>query len=157
MKQIELIGPPLYQWDTGRRVHIALQGVTEAHFAVAGSERALVVPVVGGEAVVPSLLLTAGVDMAVWASDGRDTHARAVLKVRPRAKPDGYIYTDDEVKTWADVEDWVREQLRAVGEPGTKWYVGCGTPATGGRVGDLYLDSETGTYYRYGEIGDTNG
>lgn len=52
MKQIELIGPPLYQWDTGRRVHIALQGVTEAHFAVAGSERALVVPVVGGEAVV---------------------------------------------------------------------------------------------------------
>lgn len=156
MKQIELIGPPLYQWDTGRRVRVSVRGATEAHFAIAGSARALVTPVVGGEAPVPSLLLTAGADIAAWASDGRDTQARAVLRVRPRAKPDGYIYTDDEVKTWADIEDWVREQLKSAGEPGTKWYVGGGTPAIGGRVGDLYLDSETGTYYRYGEIGDTN-
>ncbi|MDB1835169.1 hypothetical protein PMW71_04950 [Collinsella aerofaciens] len=157
MKQIELIGPPLYQWDTGRCVRVSVRGATEAHFAIAGSARALVTPVVGGEAPVPSLLLTAGADIAAWASDGRDTQARAVLRVRPRAKPDGYIYTDDEVKTWADIEDWVREQLKSAGEPGTKWYVGGGAPATGGRVGDLYLDSETGTYYRYGEIGDTNG
>lgn len=107
MKQIELIGPPLYQWDTGRRVRVSVRGATEAHFAIAGSARALVTPVVGGEAPVPSLLLTAGADIAAWASDGRDTQARAVLRVRPRAKPDGYIYTDDEVKTWADVEDWV--------------------------------------------------
>lgn len=62
MKQIELIGPPLYQWDTGRRVRVSVRGATEAHFAIAGSARALVTPVVGGEAPVPSLLLTAGAD-----------------------------------------------------------------------------------------------
>lgn len=76
---------------------------------------------------------------------------RAVFRVRRRAKPDGYVYTEPEVKTWADVEDWVREQLSHAGEPGTKWYVGDGSPAIGGRIGDLYLDTKTGTYYRYGE------
>lgn len=51
----------------------------------------------------------------------------------------------------------MHEQLKSAGEPGTKWYVGGGVPAIGGRVGDLYLDSETGAYYRYGEIGESNG
>lgn len=151
MRQIQLIGPTLYQWDTGRRVSIAVSGATEAHFAVATSSRALVVPVVAGVAEIPALLIAYGMDITVWASDGRDTLALAVIRVRPRPKPDDYIYTEDETKTWADIEDWVREQLKTVGDPGTNWYVGVGSPAIGGRVGDLYLDSETGTYYRYGE------
>ena len=148
---IELVGGPLYQWDTGREVKITTAGATEAHFAVADSQRALVAPIEDGVAAVPASLLTVGRTLAVWASDGRETLERAVFRVFPRARPDDYIYTDDEVKTWADVEAWVREQLSHAGEPGTKWYTGNGAPAIGGRVGDLYLDSETGTYYLYGE------
>lgn len=34
---------------------------------------------------------------------------------------------------------------------GTQVLTGEGAPAIGGRVGDLYIDSETGLYYRYGE------
>ena len=151
MMQIQLIGPTLYQWDTGRRVSIAVSGATEAHFAVATSSRAPVVPIIAGAAEIPAFLIAYGMDIAVWASNGRDTLAQAVIRVRPRPKPDDYIYTEDETRTWADIEDWVREQLKAAGEPGTKWYVGGDTPAIGGRVGDLYLDSETGAYYRYGE------
>lgn len=37
------------------------------------------------------------------------------------------------------------------GADGSKWYTGEGAPAIGGRVGDLYIDTETGAYYRYGE------
>ena len=148
---IELVGGPLYQWDTGRTVSVTTVGATEAHFAVADSQRALVVPIEDGVAAVPASLLTVGRTLAVWASDGGSTREFAAFGVEPRAKPDDYIYTDDEVKTWADVEAWVREQLSHAGEPGTKWYTGNGAPAIGGRVGDLYLDSETGTYYLYGE------
>lgn len=151
MSEIELLGGELWQWDTSRRVRVKVQGATEVHFATVDSERAMVIPLVGGVVDVPDILLTVGSALAVWAADGRDTLTHAVFRVRRRAKPDGYVYTEPEVKTWADVESWVREQLKAAGESGTKWYVGDGSPSIGGRVGDLYLDSETGTYYRYGE------
>lgn len=144
-------GGPLYQWDTGRTVTVTTAGATEVHFAAKRSERAMVVELRGGKAEIPASLLVTGDAVAAWASDGRETLERAVFSVFPRAKPDGYIHTEDEIRTWADVEAWVREQLSHAGEPGTKWYVGDGSPAIGGRVGDLYLDSETGTYYRYGE------
>lgn len=144
-------GEPLYQWDTGRTVVVTTAGATEAHFATKGSERAMVVELRDGRAEIPSSLLALGCAMAVWASDGRETLERAIFPVRQRAKPDDYISTEDEIRTWADVEAWVREQLSHAGEPGTKWYVGDGSPAIGGRVGDLYLDTKTGTYYRYGE------
>lgn len=144
-------GEPLFQWDTGRTVEVTTAGATEAHFAARGSERAMVVELRDGRAEIPSSLLALGCAIAVWASDGERTLDRAVFRVLPRPKPDGYINTEDEIRTWADVESWVREQLSHAGEPGTKWYVGDGSPAIGGRVGDLYLDTETGTYYRYGE------
>lgn len=148
---ITCYGKPLFQWDTGRSVAVTTAGATEAHFATMRSERAMVVELRDGKADIPSSLLMLGRAIAVWASDGEKTLESAVFKVCPRPKPDDYMHTEDEIKTWADVESWVREQLEAAGEPGTKWYVGDGSPSIGGRVGDLYLDSETGTYYRYGE------
>lgn len=148
---ITCYGNPLFQWDTGRSVTVTTAGATEAHFATVRSERAMVVELRDGKADIPSSLLMLGQAIAVWASDGEKTLESAVLKVHPRPKPDDYMHTEDEIKTWADVESWVREQLSRADEPGTKWYVGDGSPAIGGRVGDLYLDSETGTYYRYGE------
>lgn len=151
MSEIELLGGGLWQWDTSRRMHVEVPGATEVHFATVDSERAMVIPLGVGVVQIPDILLTVGSGLAVWATDGRDTLMRAVFRVRRRAKPEGYFYTEQEVKTWADVESWVREQLKAAGEPGTKWYVGEGGPALGGRVGDLYLDSETGIYYRYEE------
>lgn len=142
---------PLWQWDAGRRARVEAPGATYVAFAPAGSARALTVAVEGGWAGVPDALLQSGADVDAWATDGRRALAHAVLPVRPRAKPDGYIYAPGEVQTWEDIRDWVRGELEGAGEPGTKWYVGEGGPSIGGRVGDLYLDSSTGRYYRYGE------
>lgn len=150
---IELMGGPLYQWDTGRAVRVGTAGASEVHFATAGSSRALVVALADGRAEIPNSLLASGRGIAAWASDGDGTLDHAAFHVRPRAKPDDYIYRPDEVQTWSDIEDWVRKALEDAGEPGTKWYTGDGEPAIGGRVGDLYLDEKTGIYYRYGEKG----
>lgn len=111
MSLIRVIGGDLWQWDTGRSARIDVAGATQAHFAAAGSQRAMVVDVKDGIAGVPSQVLSVGVAVAVWASDGSETLESAIVNVRPRAKPDDYIQTDDEVKKWEDVEQWVRDQI----------------------------------------------
>lgn len=109
-------GGPLFQWDTGRTVTVTAEGATEAHFATKGSERAMVVELRGGRAKIPSSLLALGCAMEVWASDGTETLERAIFPVRPRAKPDDYIQTDDEVRTWEDVQQWVKDAIAASGK-----------------------------------------
>ena len=164
---IRVIGGDLWQWDTGRSVRIDVAGATQAHFAAAGSQRAMVV---------------VGRPIAVWASSGSETLESAIICVAPRAKPDDYIQTDDEVKKWEDVEQWVRDQIAEyvrpleagtatalgpddaptveianhrlnlgipAGKPGTKVATGEGQPAIGGREGDLYIDEATGALYKY--------
>ena len=108
---IRVIGGDLWQWDTGRNVRIDVAGATQAHFAAAGSQRAMVVDVKDGIAMVPSQVLVVGRPIAVWASSGSETLESAIISVAPRAKPDDYIQTDDEVKKWEDVEQWVRDQI----------------------------------------------
>lgn len=151
------IGGPLRQWDTGREVRVDVPGATQALFAAGGWTKALVAEVTGGTSLVPDSALVPGSDVTVWASDGKRALSDTTLCVKPRAKPDDYVYTPDEVQTWADIRDWVNERLAHAGEPGTKWYTGSGAPAIGGRPGDLYLDTATGRYYRYGEQEGTNG
>lgn len=113
---IRVIGGDLWQWDTGRSVRLDVAGATQAHFAAAESQRAMVVDVKDGVARVPSQVLCAGRAIAVWASDGSETLERAIFPVRPRAKPDGYIQTDDEVRTWEDVKQWVKDAIAASGK-----------------------------------------
>ena len=87
----------------------------------------MVVDVRDGVARVPSQVLSAGRAIAVWASDGRETLERAIFPVRPRAKPDGYIQTDDEVQAWEDVKQWVKDAIAASGkalEAGTATQLG---------------------------------
>lgn len=120
-------GGPLYQWDTGRTVTVTTAGATEAHFAAKRSERAMVAELKGGKAEIPASLLVTGDAVAAWASDGRETLERAIFPVRPRAKPDGYIQTDDEVRTWEDVKQWVKDAIAASGkalEAGTATQLG---------------------------------
>lgn len=117
MALINVIGGDLWQWDTGRSVRIDVAGATQAHFAAAGSQRAMVVDVRDGVARVPSQVLRVGTAIAVWASDGAETLEGAIIPVRPRAKPDDYIYTDDEVQRWEDVEQWVRDQIAEYCKP----------------------------------------
>lgn len=47
MREIELLGGELWQWDTSRRVLVEVSGATEVHFATVDSERAMVIPLGG--------------------------------------------------------------------------------------------------------------
>lgn len=43
-----VVGGDLWQWDTGRSVRLDVAGATQAHFAAAESQRAVVVDVADG-------------------------------------------------------------------------------------------------------------
>jgi hypothetical protein len=104
---IELIGGKLYQWDTGRKVKVALDNkpVSEVHFCTLGDENALVaLPYeVDGNIVanIPNILLQNNGAVCVYivsaTENGERTIGKRTFAVASRAKPEGYIYTETEV------------------------------------------------------------
>lgn len=99
--KIEVLNGPVYQWDTGRKVKVVGENVTEVHFSLAYSQNALVTKPTDGVASIPSVLLQTGENLAVYIvctnNDGQQTVARGTVYVNRRSKPDDYIYTEDEV------------------------------------------------------------
>lgn len=113
-----------WQWDHGQRVklHDVTAG-TEVHFSNAEIKpNALVREAYeDGEGVyadVPNVLLqTAGTLSAyIYIEDGDEGHTeyRKLFIVRDREKPDDYVYTEDDVKTWEMLE----ERVKALEESG---------------------------------------
>lgn len=99
----------LYQWDRNQRV--VLDGVaagTEVHYSCSGFDGGpvLVAYDEGGiiYADVPNLFLTSAGTIRVWLhmDDGNrgTTVFSASITVRPKAKPDDYVYTQTEIRTW---------------------------------------------------------
>lgn len=93
----------LTQWDKGQKLKISWQEMPESfqvHFASRDSEQAIVVTANAGYGVamvdIPDELLKYSADINVWIylTDGDDVGEsvkRAVLYVRPRAKPQSHI------------------------------------------------------------------
>lgn len=113
-----------WQWDRGQRVklHDVTAG-TEVHFSNAEIKpNALVKEAYeDGEGVyadVPDVLLqTAGTMSAyIYIEDGDEGHTeyKKLFIVRDREKPDDYVYTEDDVKTWEMLE----ERVKALEESG---------------------------------------
>ena len=93
-----------WQWDMGHRLILegAAPGV-EVHYANSLSENALItVAYAAGEqvvAAVPNILLLEALCISVYVYAGQTMHT-ACIGVVARAKPDGYIYTPTEIKSW---------------------------------------------------------
>ncbi len=114
----------LWQWDYGQRVQLHDVPVgTAVHFSNAAIKpNALVTEAYeDGEGVyanIPNILLqTAGTLTAyIYLEDGDEGHTeyRKMFIVRDREKPDDYVYTEDEVKTWEALE----ERIKALEESG---------------------------------------
>ena len=114
----------LWQWDRGQRVQLHDVPVgTAVHFSNAAIKpNALVKEAYeDGEGVyanIPNILLqTAGTLTAyIYLEDGDEGHTeyRKMFIVRDREKPDDYVYTEDEVKTWEVLE----ERIKALEENG---------------------------------------
>ena len=114
----------LWQWDYGQRVQLHDVPVgTKMHFSNAAIKpNALVTEAYeddeGVYANIPNILLqTAGTLTAyIYLEDGDEGHTeyRKLFIVRDREKPDDYVYTEDEVKTWEVLE----ERIKALEESG---------------------------------------
>lgn len=108
----------LWQWDYGQRVQLHDVPVgTAVHFSNAAIKpNALVTEAYeDGECVyanIPNILLqTAGTLTAyIYLEDGDEGHTeyRKMFIVRDREKPDDYVYTEDDVKTWVSLEERIK-------------------------------------------------
>lgn len=111
----ELIGgAELWQWDTGRQIDCAgLQAGTKVQFAYSDTQTlSTAVKSVSGANVadVPNQMLLRSGALMVYAyvteADGVSyTKYAARFNVQARPKPDDYVYTPTELKSWQTIRD----------------------------------------------------
>ena len=93
---IQIVGPQLTQWDTGRSVSISDSNATKIHFANQGDSKAVIIDIINGEAKIPDYLLQTGKTLFAYAVlDGVTLESKS-FAVRKREKPENYVYEDDQ-------------------------------------------------------------
>lgn len=115
MSQFSIIGTPLYQWESGRRLKIVpLRGMTvdSVHFSNYGDSIALVVKPKEENghyiADIPNILLQDDQNIVVYSvnvsEEKVETLRECVFPVYKRAKPSNYVYTETEVLNYASLD-----------------------------------------------------
>lgn len=105
---LELIGVDgLTQWDVGRQVNVD-KDVDMVHFSNRPYGYSKNVKVTDGVADVPDMFLTSCAPLRVWAYVGDFekgyTKIEKIYEVKPKNRPEDYIYTPEEVKTWEKLQ-----------------------------------------------------
>ena len=105
----ELIGiDGLTQWDVGRQVNVD-KDVDMVHFSNRPYGYSKNVKVTDGVADVPDMFLTSCAPLHIWAYIGNFekgyTKIEKIYEVKPKNRPEDYIYTPEEVKTWEKLQD----------------------------------------------------
>lgn len=105
---LELIGVDgLTQWDVGRQVMVD-KDVDMVHFSNRPYGYSKNVKVTDGVADVPDMFLTSCAPLRVWAYVGDFekgyTKIEKIYEVKPKNRPEDYIYTPEEVKTWEKLQ-----------------------------------------------------
>ena len=93
---IQIVGPQLSQWDTGRSVQITGYEVEYAHFANKGDSKAVIMGVVDIDAKIPDYLLQTGKELCVYAVKDGITLERKTFSVKKRERPENYVYEEDQ-------------------------------------------------------------
>lgn len=100
---IQLVGGPLYQWETGREVAVipAAEAVQEIHFANTGDSYAIPVVIDGTKAKIPDKLLQTGralvaYEVRIVGNDEQTVYSKT-FPVKYRQKPKDYIYSEAEL------------------------------------------------------------
>lgn len=115
-----MISGTLYQWSTGQKVKVVPQNgenVCEVHFARQGDPTAIVVETKyteeGITAEIPNILLQSSKPILAYAveknEDAEKCFCNCTLFVRARPKPDDYVYTETEAKSFDDHEERIAE------------------------------------------------
>ena len=106
---LELIGVDgLTQWDVGRQVKVE-KDVDMVHFSNRPYGYSKNVKVTDGVADVPDMFLTSCAPLRIWAYVGDFekgyTKIEKIYEVKPKNRPEDYIYTPEEIKTWEKLQD----------------------------------------------------
>ena len=102
-----------FQWDLDRKLIVDDDNIKEVHFCNRTTDCALPVATYKeGELTVvnvPNLILQESFRINVYAYDGEYTKHAARFEVVPRSKPDTYVYTETEIKTWDELYELVKQ------------------------------------------------
>ena len=120
MDILKLIGNSLYQWDKGRKILLtAPEGtiINEVQMVGTHSEHALVVSPYSEEkeiyANVPNILLQSSGKLSVYAvvqsENTEETICHYTYNIKPKKKPEDYIYTETEVLNYKNLEKRIKE------------------------------------------------
>ena len=93
---INVVGPGLSQWDTGRTVIVTDSGANEVHFANPGDTHAPIMKLVDGVANIPDYLLMTGKPLCAYVVLDGVTQECRTFPVKKREKPEKYVYEDDQ-------------------------------------------------------------
>ena len=100
-----------YQWDINQKLIVADDSITEVHFSNRTNNYSLVCDIQNeGDlrvVFVPNVLLQTNLPIKVYAYRKDHTEVSETFKVIEKDKPEDYVYTPDEVKTWEELNDRV--------------------------------------------------
>lgn len=96
----------LYQWDTGRKLSVAVE-CNQVHYSNKVLGRSVDVDVVDGVAIIPDILLQTDRELTAWAFVGTPengyTKISKTFKVNRRNKPADYVFTPPEQTTLGEL------------------------------------------------------
>lgn len=92
---IQIVGPQLSQWDTGRSISVSGSNANYAHLANRGDSHAVIMELVEGEAKIPDYLLQTGKELCIYLVLDGITQESKSFYVQKRARPENYVYEDD--------------------------------------------------------------
>lgn len=97
-----------WQWDINRYLVIEDSSIKQVHFCNRTNDYSLVCPVIeqDGELVarVPNILLQNSWPINVYGYDKEYTKHSKTFKVNSRTRPEDYVYQEEEVKLWSELE-----------------------------------------------------
>lgn len=96
-----------YQWDVDRKLIIEDKSIAEVHFCNRTEDCALKCEAYELDGLwvvnVPNVLLQSDWRIRVYAYDGQATLHDARFNVVARSRPDDYVYTEEELKSWDEL------------------------------------------------------
>ena len=102
-----------YQWDINQKLIVADDSITEVHFSNRSNNLSLVCDIQNEGDLrvvsVPNVLLQTNLPIIVYAYRKDHTEVSETFKVIEKDKPEDYIYTPDEVKTWEELSNRITE------------------------------------------------
>lgn len=102
-----------YQWDINQKLIVEDDSITEVHFSNRTNSYSLVCDIQNeGDlrvVFVPNVLLQTNWPIKVYAYLKDHTEVSETFKVIEKDKPEDYIYTPDEIKTWEELNNRITE------------------------------------------------